>query len=169
MTTIDERINGWLRDAHAMEEQADQMITAQLKRIEHYPDLAQRMQQHLEETRSQRERLEACMDRRGVARSAMKDVGGKFTATMQSLSGIFAGDEVVKSVLASYTFEHMEIASYRILVAACRAVGDEATAQVCQEICGEEEAMASWLSDAMPGITEKHLALEGADRDEAKR
>jgi hypothetical protein len=29
--------------------------------------------------------------------------------------------------------------------------------------------MASWLSDAMPGITEKHLALEGADRDEAKR
>ena len=94
---------------------------------------------------------------------------GKFTATMQNLSGFFAGDEVVKGVLASYAFEHMEIASYRILIAACDAAGDRETKAVLEEICREEEAMAKWLSDAMPEITRRHLVRTEADLSEAKR
>jgi hypothetical protein len=54
----------------------------------------------------------------------MKDAGGKLMAMTQSLSGVFAGDEV-KGSLASYTFENMEIASYRILIAATGGHGYE--------------------------------------------
>jgi ferritin-like metal-binding protein YciE len=60
----------------------------------------------------------------------------------QGFSGIFAGDEVMKGSLASYTFEHMEIASYRILIAAAEEVGDDKTARTCRKILGEEESMA---------------------------
>lgn len=169
MTDINDRINEWLLDAHAMEEQAETILGGQTHRIDSYPELEARMKQHLEETRSQARRLEACIERRGAKRSAVKDVIGKFTATMQNLSGFFAGDEVVKGVLASYAFEHMEIASYRILIAACDAAGDRETKAVLEEICREEEAMAKWLSDAMPEITRRHLVRMEADLSEAKR
>lgn len=66
-------------------------------------------------------------------------------ATAQGLSGFFVGDEVLKGALASYTFEHMEIASYRILSATAEEAGDIETQRVCEGILREEEAMAEWL------------------------
>lgn len=169
MTEIKDRVDQWLRDAHAMEEQAEKLLTGQSGRIENYPDLKARLEKHLEETKSQRERLEACLERRGASASGMKDLTGKFTATMQNMSGLFAGDEVVKGVLASYAFEHMEVASYRILIAAAEADGDTQTASTCREICEEEEAMADWLKEHMGEIARQHLAREQADMGEAKR
>jgi ferritin-like metal-binding protein YciE len=148
---------------------AGQVLPWARHRIESYPELETGMKQHLEETRSQRKRLEQCIERRGASRSSVKDMVGKFTATMQNLSGVFAGDEVVKGVLASYAFEHMEIASYRILIAAAEAAGDAETARVCREILREEEAMATWLADAIPGVTRTHLARSEAELEEAKR
>src|SRR5690606_25052644 len=145
------------------------LLKGQAGRIESYPDLGARIEQHLAETRSQRERLEACIERRGASSSSLKDMTGKFIATMQNLSGLFAGDEVVKGVLASYTFEHMEIASYRILIAAAEADGDAETARVCEEICREEEAMAEWLKEHMGQIATQHLVREEASLDAAKR
>lgn len=169
MTDTKDRVDQWLRDAHAMEEQAETLLTGQAGRIENYPELSARVEQHLAETRSQRERLEACIERRGASSSGLKDLSGKFTAFMQNMSGVFAGDEVVKGVLASYTFEHMEIASYRILVAAAQADGDAETARVCEEICREEEAMADWLKEHMGNIAVQHLTRTEASSSEAKR
>ncbi|MER9658200.1 DUF892 family protein, partial [Mesorhizobium sp. M0152] len=91
----------WLRDAHAMEEQAETMLNGQLKRIESYPELRGRIRQHLDETRQQAARLKTCLDRIGQGSSTLKDAGGKLTAMAQSLSGVFAGDEVMKGSLAS--------------------------------------------------------------------
>mgnify|MGYP002620098372 CR=1 FL=1 len=101
--------------------------------------------------------------------ATLKDMTGKFTATIQNLSGLFAGDEVVKGALASYAFEHMEIASYRILIAAAEADGDMETAETCEEICEEEEAMASWLLENIGAIATRHLIREEASLEEAKR
>jgi len=169
MTDMDDRLNQWLRDAHAMERQAEQMLDGEAYRIENYPQLKARMEQHLLETRSQRERLEQCLARRGTSPSAMKDVAARFMGMMQAVTGAAVGDEVVKGLLASYTFEHMEIASYQILIAAAEAAGDTETSRVCEEICREEEAMAGWLAEAIPGITRAHLARAEAKLEEAKR
>lgn len=169
MTDINDTLNQWLRDAHAMEEQAEQMLSSQASRIENYPDLAARIQQHISETRSQRERLERCLERRGASTSAMKDMTAKATAMMQGLGSMMAGDEVMKGTHASYAFEHFEIASYRILTAAAEAAGDTETARICEDICREEEAMASWLADRIPETTRTYLAREHAGLDEAKR
>jgi ferritin-like metal-binding protein YciE len=43
----------WLRDAHAMEEQAQTMLLGQVSRIENYPELKDRISKHLEETKGQ--------------------------------------------------------------------------------------------------------------------
>ncbi|MBP0582564.1 ferritin-like domain-containing protein [Labrys sp. LIt4] len=159
----------WLRDAHAMEEQAETMLSGQLSRIENYPELSNRIRNHLEETKEQAARLKACLDGLDEGSSMLKDVGGKLTAMAQSISGVFAGDEVMKGSLASYTFEHMEIASYTILIAAAEAAGETEIVRVCQQNLREEEAMAAWLKDNLPQVTQKFLIRAEAESESAKR
>ena len=169
MADMNERLNQWLRDAHAMEQQAEQMLQAHARRIENYPELSQRIEQHLAETRTQRQRLEVLLQKRGTSASGMKDIAAQFTAIMQAVGGMAASDEVMKGVLAHYAFEHFEIASYRILAAGAEAAGDMETARVAEEICREEEAMASWLKDHIPQITQSYLMREATGSDAAKR
>ncbi|WP_420038472.1 DUF892 family protein [Halomonas alkaliantarctica] len=111
-------LENWLRDAHAMEKQAEEMLKSQAKRLEHYPALRARIDQHLEETTHQSDKLERLMTELGIDTSALKDMGGKLSAFGQALGGMMAGDEVVKGGIASYAFECFEIASYKALIAA---------------------------------------------------
>ncbi|MGQ3357016.1 MAG: ferritin-like domain-containing protein, partial [Phreatobacter sp.] len=115
--TDDDRLDQWLRDAHAMEQQAVKMLDGMAGRIENYPELKARIARHAEETRLQAATLEDCLKRRGTDVSTLKDVAGKVMGMGQGLSGLVVGDEIIKGSMAGYTFEHMEIAAYRVLVA----------------------------------------------------
>jgi ferritin-like metal-binding protein YciE len=159
----------WLRDAHAMEEQAEQMLSATASRIQHYPVLKAKLESHLAETRRQGQLIRGCIERRGGDTSTLKDLAGKVTAMAQGLSGLFVSDEIVKAAMASYTFEHFEIASYRTLIGAARALGDTETARVCEEILVEEEAMAAWLQEHLPLVTGQFLGLADTPGATAKR
>jgi len=52
-------------------------------------------------------------------------------------------DEVMKGAIASYAFEAMEIASYKILVDAARQLRDPQTAQCANKYFGKNKR---WLS-----------------------
>jgi ferritin-like metal-binding protein YciE len=160
MTTIDDHLNNWLRDAHAAEEQAETMLSTASDRLKDYPDLAIRIRQHQDETTNQRKLLEECLERRGTSTSTTKDLMAKTSAMFQDMGKAMAGDEVVKTVLFSYAFEQMEIASYRILVTAAEAAGDQQTRSVCERILQEEIAMADWLQQHSDAITRQFLARE---------
>jgi ferritin-like metal-binding protein YciE len=157
MTDAREHLLDWLRDAHAMEQQAEQMLKAQAARIEHYPELKARIEQHIEETLGQQALLEGCITRLGSSPSRLKDAMGKVAAMGQAIGGMVASDEIVKGSMAGYVFEHMEIASYRTLIAAAEALGDQETRAACERILVEEEAMARWLQDHLPDITRQFL------------
>lgn len=159
----------WLRDAHAMEEQAETMLNGLLGRLENYPDLAERIRVHLEETKTQAERLERCLEQLDEDPSTIKDAGGKLMAWGQSLSGFFAGDEVLKGSLAGFAFENMEIASYTILIAAARRLNEEEIARTCEQSLQEEIAMADWLQSNLDATTAQFLERTFADSEAAKR
>lgn len=160
MATGNDRLIQWLRDAHAMEKQAETMLEAQASRLEHYPELRQRIREHISETQNQARRLETCIERLGSGTSTMKDTAGKMTAMMQGLGGALAGDEVVKGSMAGYTFEHFEISAYTTLIAAAEEAGDQQTASVCREILQEEKAMADWIERHLPAVTKQYLERE---------
>ncbi len=50
--TPQDHLLDWLRDAHAMEEQAITMLEAQASRLENYPALRRRVQEHLTNART---------------------------------------------------------------------------------------------------------------------
>ena len=48
-----EHYHDWLRDAHAMEKQAESMLESMVSRIDNYPDVRARIEQHVSETKHQ--------------------------------------------------------------------------------------------------------------------
>ncbi|UYG04760.1 ferritin-like domain-containing protein [Halomonas sp. LR3S48] len=161
-------LEDWLRDAHAMEKQAEKMLESQASRLEHYPQLKARIEQHLIETRGQAEKIEQCLSLLGTDLSAVKDLGGKLAAFGQGMAGMMASDEVVKGSLASYAFEHFEIASYKALIQAAEKVGKPEIARICEAILKEEEAMAEWLSQHLDDTTRQFLERSEHDDLQAK-
>jgi ferritin-like metal-binding protein YciE len=125
-----EHLKDWLRDAHAMEQQAESMLQAQADRLDHYPVLRARIVEHIEETRWQRDQLEGCLSRLDSSPSLVKDMGGRMMAFGQAMAGMMMTDEVVKGSMASYVFENIEIATYTVLIAAAGMAGDERPAVI---------------------------------------
>jgi ferritin-like metal-binding protein YciE len=164
-----ERLMQWLRDAHAMETQAETMLSGMESRIEHYPHLRKRIAQHLKETQHQAQRLDDAIGRLGGSTSAVKDTVASLTTMVQTLVTGMAGDEVMKGLLAGYTFEHYEIGSYRILIAAASGLGDIETTRILRENLREEEDMAQWLSSNIDPLTAEYLEREARGSERAKR
>lgn len=159
----------WLRDAHAMEQQAESMLKKQADRIEHYPELKARIEQHIVETQNQAVLIESCLKRYGSSGSTLKDLGGKMMAFGQAVGGVMMPDEVVKGAQMGYVFENLEIASYTILISAADAAGDTETSDICRRIIQEEYAMAEWLRDYLPTLTKDFLARAATPGVTAKR
>lgn len=169
MATPQENLIEWLRDAHAMEQQAEKMLKAQSERLEHYPDLKARIDQHIQETLGQQRLIEECLNRLGQSPSTLKDITGKLMAFGQAVGGTFVSDEVIKGAMAGYVFENMEIAAYTVLIAAAKAAGDAQTQAACERILPQEVAMAEWLKAHLPGLTEAFLVRSAAPGVEAKK
>ncbi|WP_342627083.1 ferritin-like domain-containing protein [Nguyenibacter vanlangensis] len=159
----------WLRDAHAMEEQAEKMLQAQAARLENYPILQEKIRQHLEETRRQATLIRGCIERHGSSPSGLKDTGGKLMAMLQGLGGSLMADEVIKGSMASYAFEHFEVSAYVALIAAAEFCGDIQTRDVCAQILEEEKAMAEWLAQALPETVGLFLTRDSTETGSAKR
>ena len=160
MAVSRENLTAWLRDAHAMENQAIEILEKQANRFEHYPELRAKVRSHLDETHRHAERVERCLHQLGTDTSALKTALGKMVGTAQQLSGLFASDEVLKSGIADYAFEHYEIASYKILIAAADEAGEHQVGRMLEENLREEEEMAAWLAQHLPEVTRQYLHLE---------
>ncbi|WP_435927034.1 ferritin-like domain-containing protein [Dryocola sp. BD613] len=167
--TYEENYLDWVRDAYAMEKQAESMLEKMADRLEHYPDLKTRIVQHIDETRSQQALVKSVIDRYDTSSSAFKDAVGKLSAMGQAMGGMLAEDEVVKGAISGYVFENMEIASYTSLIAAAELVGDHEGARIFGQILEQEVAMAQWLSTHLPEVTEQFMVRSAQPGVEAKK
>jgi len=167
-TSAEHNLMDWLRDAHAMEEHAETMLMTTASRLENYPEVRVQFEKHINETREQARLIKTCIDRRGGRTSAVKDLAAKAVATGQGLSGLFVSDEIVKAAMATYTFQHVQIAAYRVLIAAAELLEDVDTKHVCETILAQEQAMANWLTEHLPDITQRFLVRAATPRATAK-
>ncbi|GGG45478.1 YciE/YciF family protein [Caldovatus sediminis] len=158
-STIDDLYTTGLANAHALENQAVQMLSRQAERLENYPELAQRMREHIEESRRHAARLDEILRARGSAPSALKDVGQSIIGSLAAMTHAAAQDEVLKNSFANYAFEHYEIAAYRSLLVLADAVGDAWGMKLLRESLAEEERMAQWIADHLEPTTRTYMRL----------
>lgn len=162
MSTREEHLMEWLRDAHAMEKQAIESIENQINRLKSYPHLQGWVRDHVDASRRQRELIEGCIKRHGGNVSTLKDTAMGLFGNLQEATSLFMTDEVLKNVIADYSFKHYEIASYTSLRSAAEAAADSETMRVCDDIIHEEEALAERLLPLLPEVTAQYVT-----RDEA--
>jgi ferritin-like metal-binding protein YciE len=142
-----------LRDAHAMENQAEELMERQVDRLTDYPDVHARLERHLTETRRQKKRLEDCLESCGESPSSIKDMAMSFTGNLAALGHAMANDEVLKNTFANDAFEHYEIAAYKSLLTLCSLSGMNGLVPALQESLREEEQMAKWVDDNVEKVT----------------
>lgn len=163
--TLSELFVTGLRNAHAVEKQALAIMTPQVSRIEHYPEVADRLRLHIEETNGQIERLDAILADFDSKGSIVKDTVLGFSGTMAALAHTPAGDEIVKNSFANYAFEHFEIAAYKSLLVLGEDGGFSSALAGLKQSLAEEQSMAQWLDEALPMVNRRYAALyaeEGA-------
>ncbi|MDQ2803269.1 MAG: ferritin-like domain-containing protein [Pseudomonadota bacterium] len=146
-----------LRNQHAVENRAVELLTRQVERLENYPEMEARMRQHIEESRVQAQRIEELLSSLGTSHSSLKDTALSLAGNMAALMHTVAPDEVLKNSLANYAFEHFEIASYKSLLALSDAVGRAADQPALKQSLGEEIDMAQWLDQHLADTTLRFL------------
>lgn len=152
-----EQLTTWLNSAYAMEKSLIQVLENHAGDAKDLPEVRQRDEQHLEETKRHAELVARCLEVLGEKPSAMKSAMGNVMGTVQGASSGMHRDELVKNFLSDYAAEHFEIACYRSLIAAAETLDQPEIARLCTEILHDEERMAAWLEERIPEITQMHL------------
>jgi ferritin-like metal-binding protein YciE len=151
-----------LRNQHAIENQAIELLERQVGRLENYPEMRDRMQHHIEESREQARRLEELLGGHDTSHSAFKDAMMSIVGNLAALGHSTASDEVVKNAFANFAFEHYEIASYSSLLTLAELVGDTAARTALNTSLREEKEMAQWIADHLDDTVRRFVSRSAA-------
>ena len=151
-----------LKNAHAMENQALSIMRPQVARIENYPMVRQKLEQHIAETEVQIQRLESILGEFGENHSTLKDMALSVVGGMAAITHAFAPDEILKNSFANFAFENFEIAAYNSLITLAQAGGASSAAPILQQNLAEEQAMARWLEQNLETVTLQFAGLKEA-------
>jgi ferritin-like metal-binding protein YciE len=147
-----------LRNAHAMEVQARELMERQSERLDDYPDVKAKLRAHLQETNEQLQRLERCLEACGETTSSLKDTAQSFMANAQAMVHSMTGDEILKNTFANNAFENFEIAAYKSLLALCSAAGMTQAKEPLEASLKEEQRMAAWIDSNVEKVTMDYLS-----------
>lgn len=151
-----------LRNTHALEKQAAQMIQRQIERYESYPDLTQALRLHKSETDQQVTRLADLLHGHGEDRSLLKDVVTQTVGNVAALVHSVTGDEVLKNLYTDYSVETYEIAAYTSLIALAEEAGHSRDVEALRVSLKEEERMAEAVFKQIVPVTKGFVAREAA-------
>ena len=150
-----------LKNTHALEMQALQIMERQVDRLERYPEMSRALRRHIEETHGQRDRLEEALQAHGERPSGVKEGVLGFVGNMMALGHTPAQDEILKNAYANHAFENFEIAAYTSLLAIGEAAGEKSLTGFQQSL-REEEAMAQTVRELVGPTTRRYIELTTA-------
>lgn len=149
-----------LRNAHAVENQALALMKRQVERIENYPQVADRLRLHIDETNGQIRRLDDILKSLGEDSSTLKDAGLSLLGNMAAMTHAVAQDEILKNSFANFAFENFEIAAYKSLMQVAELTGHASAVPLLQQTLQEEMEMARWLDSNLSAVTATYLERE---------
>src|SRR3954467_5018569 len=154
-TTREVFITG-LRNAHAMEVQARELMERQSERLGDYPEVQAKVKQHLAETNQHLKRLEVCLQACGESSSPLKDTAQSVVANTMAVAHAMAGDEILKNTFANNAFENFEAAASKSLLGPCESGGQQPARPLLEANLREDEAMAAWIDANVGKVTQAY-------------
>lgn len=157
MTTRDHLIT-WLNDAYAMEQALEETMKQHATDAKEDVEVHGRIQRHIEETRNQAETVKECIESLGGEVSGAKAAFANLFGAMQGVVNKPLRDTMVKNAISDYAAEHFEIATYRALIDAAEQIGENEIARKLTDILRQEQDMARFLEEKLPGAVGEALA-----------
>ncbi len=154
---LSEQLRKYLADAHALEEQAIQLLERAPKLVDSGP-LAEAFEEHLAESREHAELVEARLQALGGDPSGLKDAALRLGAL--NWGAFFQGHPDTPGKLAAfaYAFEHLEIGGYEQLKRVAERAGDSETAALADRILEQERNAAEQVASRWDEAVEASLA-----------
>ena len=154
----------YLRDAHALESQALQLLETGPK-IADFDALAAVFRDHLDQTREHQRLVDERLAAHGSGPSRFQ--AGAMRAGAMNLGTFFKAQPDTPPKLAgfAYAFEALEIGAYELLSRVARRAGDEETAAVAQRILAAERVAAERVAgtwDAAADLALRATVAAGA-------
>jgi ferritin-like metal-binding protein YciE/nucleoside-diphosphate-sugar epimerase len=159
----DDQLVKYLADLHSIELQALAQLHAAPK-IAGDERLGRVFERHLVETEEQERRVRNRLEALGGRPSTLKDAAGR--AGGWAMVGFAASqpDTPLKLTMHAYSYEHMELAAYELLVRLAERAGDVDTARMAADIAAEERRMAERLQESFDIAIE--VSLAGVDPEQ---
>jgi ferritin-like metal-binding protein YciE len=145
--TVQEQLDTYLTDVHSIEVQAlGQMRAA--PELAGDDQIARAFREHERETEGHERRVRERLEARGESPSKLKDIAGKVTAAPFVLFAKSQPDTTGKLVTHAYSYEHMELAAYKLLRHVARHAADEDTVEMATSIAAQERSMGERLEES---------------------
>jgi ferritin-like metal-binding protein YciE len=156
-----EQLVKYLADAHAIEQQAIQLLGRGPK-LAGDPELAHLYEEHLGETKEHSRIWEQQLEALGGKPNKLKDAAMRLGAL--NWGGFFQAHPDTPGKLAAfaYAFEHLEIGGFEELKRVAQRAGEQETAAAAERILAEERAAAGKLRAQFDRACEASLEAVGA-------
>ena len=158
-----EEVVKYLRDVHALEGQAAQLLEAGPK-IAEVEALATVFREHLEETREHQRLVDERLEQLGSGPSRFQ--AGALRLGALNLGGFFKAQPDTPAKLAgfAYAFEALEACGYELLARVARRAGDEETAALAERILADERRAAERVAGTWDAAVDASLAQQVSAR-----
>ncbi|MGZ3640204.1 MAG: YciE/YciF ferroxidase family protein [Ktedonobacterales bacterium] len=147
---LKDKLITYLQDAEAMERQIKEILEAQVKDTQPWPQIQQRIQQHFDATETHRQRMEERLNTYNERPSTVKRAVATMVGNMVGMTAGARTDALAKEARDDYMIEHLEIAAYELLITTASAYGDQETVAACTANLRDEVEMARWLEQQLP-------------------
>jgi ferritin-like metal-binding protein YciE len=157
---LEDQLVKYLTDAHAIEEQA----LVQLRRAPANAkdsELAAAFAEHLAETERHEEIVRKRLEAHGAEPSALKDLAMKAGGVGFVLFARAQPDTPGKLTAHAYSYEHLELGAYELLLRIAERAGDTDTAEAARQILIDERRMARRLEACFSRAVSASLAAQG--------
>lgn len=170
MTKRDSTVVHYLNEAYANERRLELALAAHIEATTR-PEYAQRLRDHLSETRAHAAKVErrirslggtpettslpapeGLADRIESAQGLVQRATAAIQHSLHTVRRTGEQDLMLDNARTEFREEAQEIATYRAIGSLAKAVGDSETARLAHEILREEERMASYLGDLIPEL-----------------
>jgi ferritin-like metal-binding protein YciE len=157
--TMEERLVKQLKEAHAIEEQAKKLLEKGSK-LAGDAETGAIYRAHLMQTEEHERYLAERLEARGERASRGRDAAMKAGALAIGAALQAAPDTPARLATAAYAFEHLEIATYRMLRTLAERAGDRETTAVAERILEQEEAAAQLVAGTFDRALEHTVGAE---------
>jgi ferritin-like metal-binding protein YciE len=134
-----------LDEAHAMEQNVLRMLDGMIQTTDD-PQVLDKLEHHKAQTQTHALRMRQRLEAHDASPSMVKQAGGIMQALAKLPLDMMRGEKAGRNARDGFATEHLEIASYELLLRIAGRAGDEETAAVAREILAEEHEMADFIS-----------------------